>query len=161
MDKQKNKSINIHQIKHKDTEKGQSFTEFALSITFLLILLAGIVDIGRLAFNYIGMRDASQEGVVYGSIYPVNCPEIVDRALAMVVDPNTVDVQVFITHDGTTDTCAAQTANVCTGDAIQVRIVDSDFPITMPFLGTIIGSQTISLNAEISGTVLRPSCTSP
>ena len=52
----------------KRSEKGQSLIELAFGIVVLLILLAGIVDIGRLLFFYISMRDAAQEGAVFGQI---------------------------------------------------------------------------------------------
>ena len=52
------------------TEVGQSLTEFALILVFLLVLLAGVFDVGRAFFAYIIIRDAAQEGAVYGSIAP-------------------------------------------------------------------------------------------
>ncbi len=51
-------------------ESGQSMVEFALVLVFLLALLAGVFDIGRAFFAYIIIRDAAQEGAVYGSIAP-------------------------------------------------------------------------------------------
>ena len=51
-------------------EKGQSLVEFALVLVFLLSLLAGIFDLGRAFFAYIIIRDAAQEGAVFGSIAP-------------------------------------------------------------------------------------------
>ncbi len=44
-------------------EVGQSLVELALSFTFLLLLLAGAADLGRLIFSYISIHDAAQEGV--------------------------------------------------------------------------------------------------
>jgi hypothetical protein len=49
-------------------DRGQSMTEFALSLVIILTLLAGIVDLGRAFFAYIIIRDAAQEGAVCGSI---------------------------------------------------------------------------------------------
>ena len=61
-------------------KKGQSLVEFAISLTVMLILLAGTVDFGIGLFHYIAMREAAQEGALYGSIAPppyagnFNCP---------------------------------------------------------------------------------------
>ena len=44
--------------------------ELALIITLLLWLLAGLLDFGRMIFTYLAMRDAAQEGAVYGAIEP-------------------------------------------------------------------------------------------
>ena len=48
-------------LNYSDSEKGQSMVELAVSVVVLLILLAGVVDLGRLAFYYITLRDAAQE----------------------------------------------------------------------------------------------------
>ncbi|GGM30632.1 hypothetical protein GCM10011351_15960 [Paraliobacillus quinghaiensis] len=44
-------------------EKGQSIVEFVLVIPILLLLLIGIVDIGRLTFVYASLHFAGQESV--------------------------------------------------------------------------------------------------
>ncbi len=59
------KTVNIHQ----NTEQGQSLVEFAISLVIILLLLAGVVDLGRAFFAYIIVRDAAQEGAVYGAIH--------------------------------------------------------------------------------------------
>ena len=46
--------------------------ELALSFVVLLLLLMGVVDLGRAYFAFMSMRDAAQEGAAYGSIYPIN-----------------------------------------------------------------------------------------
>jgi hypothetical protein len=51
-------------------EKGQSLLEMAFAIIVLLVLLAGIIDLGRLFFTYIALRDAAQEGAAFASICP-------------------------------------------------------------------------------------------
>lgn len=44
-------------------EKGQSVVEFALVIPLILLLVVGIVDIGRLTFAYSSLHFAGQESV--------------------------------------------------------------------------------------------------
>jgi Flp pilus assembly protein TadG len=51
-------------------QRGQSLVEMALSLVFLIFLVAGIIDTGRAILTLITMRDAVQEGVVYGSLNP-------------------------------------------------------------------------------------------
>jgi hypothetical protein len=34
--------------------------------------------------------------------------------------------------------------------------ITADFPITMPFLGSFVGGQTIPLRVETNGVILRP-----
>jgi hypothetical protein len=42
---------------------------------------------------------------------------------------------------------------------MRVTAVYPDFPLTMPFMGAILGSQTLSLQASVTATILRPWCT--
>jgi Flp pilus assembly protein TadG len=141
----------------KSNEKGQALLELAVSLTVLLIMIAGVVDLGRMLFHYIAMRDAAQEAAAYGSINPTHCDQIRDRAwIAMASSPQ---VTVTTTIDGAD--CAAAASNpakACYGKEIRVSLSDAAFPITMPFIGTFLGRQTVSLEAHITGTILRPAC---
>ena len=60
-------------------ERGQSLAEMALMMSFLLILLVGVVDLGRGFFVYLALRDAAQEGALYGSTDPTNNADIEAR----------------------------------------------------------------------------------
>jgi len=149
---------------------GQSMVEFSVGLVILLILLAGVVDLGRMAFYYLSMRDAAEEGASYGSIFPNNNQEIISRALSGAVDSSRVEVQIKIKKASSTyecssknacanyvDTCAGNT--VVVGDVIEIKVIDPDFPITMPFLGTFLGKQSIHLEAVIQNPVVRvPAC---
>ncbi len=140
----------------KTHEKGQSLVELAFTITVLLIMLAGIVDIGRIAFYYIAMRDAAQEGLVYASVMPTHCTQIVERIRSTLDDPYAVTIT--ITMNGKPCGSASPTKDACTGQNLLITLVDEDFPITMPFLGTFLGKQSITLETTVEGTVLRPAC---
>jgi hypothetical protein len=169
----------ISKISQKRHEKGQSMVELAVSLVVLLILLAGIVDLGRLAFHYIAMRDAAQEGASYGIINPTDCAQIESRIRAGLVDeavllPNgnprfIIDIRITpgksgIDDDGDDFTiqCAYNTGytqHACEGHGIQVEIIDQGFPITMPLIGAFVG-QSIGLETTIRDTIIRPQCES-
>ena len=57
-------------------EKGQSLVELAISLTMILILLSGVVEFGIAFFQFIQLRDAVQEGALYGSIHPYDNAQI-------------------------------------------------------------------------------------
>ncbi|HSV86797.1 MAG TPA: TadE family protein [Levilinea sp.] len=141
----------------KRNENGQALLELAVSITVLFIMVAGVVDLGRMLFHYIAMRDAAQEAAAYGSINPTHCDQIRERAwIAMASSPF---VTVTTTIDGIDCTAAASNpSKACYGKEIRVSLSDPEFPITMPFIGTFLGRQTVSLEAHITGTILRPAC---
>jgi hypothetical protein len=146
-------------------EKGQSLLEFAVSLILLVIILAGIIDLGRMFFYYIAMRDAAQEGIVYGIAYPSNsdCAEIDNRIKALLSDDN-ARIQVVVLINGVACNAADDDGvypdDACSGNEIEVSVIDPEFPITMPFLGAILGRNTIALNASVTGTILRPQCPS-
>jgi len=148
--------INIRRFLPRNPRKGQSLVELALSLMFLLILLTGISDVGRMVFYYLSMRDAVQEGAAYASIYPKHCTQIVERVWSAMGDNS---VQVFVTVDGTT-TCAAasETTQACSGHTIQIQAIQPHFNLATPIIGTFIGGQSIRLQAQITGTILRPPC---
>jgi hypothetical protein len=133
------------------SERGQSLMELALSMTVMLILLGGIVDLGRAFFTYMALRDAVQEGAMYGSLHPTSTAEIKNQvrdSSSMVSDMISVD-----------DITVELLGTACTGNGLRVSAVYSDFPLTMPFMGAILGSQTLSLSASVTATILSPWCT--
>lgn len=138
-------------IRASPAEKGQSLVEFAISLVIILILLAGIVDAGRALFTYMALRDAAQEGALYGSIDPTNTSEIEERVrnASDMVQGFGSDIQVQVTIDGA----------ACTGSAITVRVTYASFPLTMPFIGIFVGSQSVPISATITDTILAPACT--
>ncbi|NOY99749.1 MAG: pilus assembly protein [Chloroflexi bacterium] len=145
---------------HHRKERGQSLVEFTVAITFMLILLAGVIDLGRALFTYTALRDAAQEGAVYGSVYPTNCSQIEGRIRSTSntpVDLQSDDIQVVIEVGGTN--CSSAPASLaCLGNEIKITVIYDDFVITMPFLGTILGTQTLHLRASVADTILSPSC---
>src|SRR5512139_653353 len=47
--------------------RGQSMVEFALALPLLLLLIFGIIEVGRMVFTYSSVVNASREAVRYGS----------------------------------------------------------------------------------------------
>lgn len=139
------------------SEKGQSLVELTLSITFLLLLLAGVVDLGAIFFQYMAMRDAAQEGASYASVYPGACSNIKARVLADLhnADPTQVSVEVLV--DGLA--CeSAGASHACAPHDVKVTVNQPNYKLMMPLIGTFVGSQTINLKAGITNTILSPIC---
>lgn len=134
------------------TQSGQSLLEFSVSMVFVLVLLAGLVDAGRGLFAYMALRDGAQEGAAYGSLNPTATSTIHNRVYGSSTlmqsqeGSGVIDIQVNIT------------GAACTGNAIEVVVTYNDFPLTMPFIGTFLGSQTIDIHASAENTILSPKC---
>ena len=143
--------MKIHKLM-PHSEKGQGLVEFAVGATVLLILLVGVMDLGRALFTFIALRDAAQEGATYGSLYPDQTSAIETRARGTshspvdLSDPSKVQVQIQVIGPA------------CAGSAIQVDVIYPNFDLTTPLLATIIGSDSIPIHARITDTILTPPC---
>lgn len=150
------------------SERGQSLVELAISLVVLMFLLAGIVEFGLAFFQFVQLRDAAQEGALFGSTSPTNVAAITDRikySSDTPIDLPTAitngDVRVFISIDGIQGYPTADPAYLtvdCETHALTVR-VEYDHQVFMPFMSEIIGS-TVPLNATVTDTILAPyACT--
>ena len=147
-------------------ERGQSLVELAVSLVILLYLLSGAAEFGVLFFQYVQLRDAAQEGALYGSMNPyidssgdgkftagepVNQAAIETRVRGASSSPinlgDTSKVTVVASGDG----------SYCEGHAIQVT-VSYTHHVFMPFIPQLIGRTDIPLSASVTDTILSPIC---
>lgn len=151
-------------VKRTAGRAGQSLVEFAISLTAFLILLVGMVDFGIGLLHYLALRHAAQEGALYGSINPppaagswscphVNIDPICDRIASASGESGLLEKMY---RGGMTATVSASDG-ACEGRPLSVTL-QYDYPLTMPFLGTILGSNHIRLTARAVNTILLPSC---
>jgi len=152
-------------MKTINREKGQSLIELAVSLPVILLILLGTIDFGMALFSYSILRDAAQEGALYGSFNPGNTEEIENRARNILprsdeaVFSSPVDLrdttQVSVEIDVIGDDCQGATNGVA--NSLQVNVV-YQYPIVMPFAGNIIGSDTIRLTGSATNIILQPPC---
>ncbi len=135
-------------IQSHKREKGQGFTEFAISMVVLLILLAGIVDLGRMFMVYVALREAAQEGASYGAI----CPDSF-AIETRVRKSSTAPLDLSASEIRVNSSVLAQP-----GTELLVEVSYLDFPMSMPFIGTFLGSQTIDITADARDVVLQHAC---
>ena len=152
---------NIYQPKQK--ERGQSMVELALTITFLMVLLAGTIDLGHAFFAWLAMRDAAQEGATYGAIEPAAADTDIQNYVVNLVTTDVITDPAAILNVGvaiTGDRCLGYHSNI-NGEqqpnTITVSVEYQNFPITTPLLGAIIGD-TIAIRTTIHDTIIVPVC---
>lgn len=152
-------------IKH---ERGQSLVELGISLLILVYLLSGAVEFGVLFFQFVQLRDAAQEGALYGSTSPIAYLNIETRARAAsdspvdLADVTKVDVSIFV--DNTliwkNGVLQGSTTSACENHAIRVT-VDYKHRIFMPFMAALLGRSadpTVPLSASVTDTILTPIC---
>src|SRR3990172_3740448 len=54
----------------KVNERGQSLVEFTLMMSIIMILMLGLLDLGRAFFTFLAMQDAAGEGASFASVHP-------------------------------------------------------------------------------------------
>ena len=149
-------------MKTPKRERGQSLVELSISLLVLLYLLSGAVEFGLAFFQFVQLRDAAQEGALYGSMGP-NTTGIELRVrgassspidLSATSGPQAVTVVIAATDKDTNTSKDPNTA--CEGDALTVQVT-FNHAVFMPFMSQIIGS-TVPLNATVTDTVLSPVC---
>lgn len=141
-------------------ERGQSFLELALSMVFLLVLLAAVIDLGWAFYTLIALRDATQEAASYGSICPVNETKIRDRLRMSAstplnmndIDPANISVQFIDPITG----LSGMTPTV--GNSIRVTAT-VQHRIMTPLIGGFIGNNwNYPLTVSVADTILRDDC---
>jgi len=145
-------------MKNINSERGQRLVELSISLVILLWLLAGAVEFGLGFFQFIQLRDAAQEGALYGSIHPADSTGIKARVLAQSTSPidliseetagNLTVTQSFVDASGnpTTDGCITYGL---------VVTVSYDHKMFMPFVTLFTGGDnTITISASVTDTIL-------
>jgi Flp pilus assembly protein TadG len=148
-------------MKQIKNERGQSLVELAVSLVLLLLLLSGAVEFGMAFFQFIQLRDAAQEGALYGSINPNTLGPIESRARGASSSPidltNSTLVGVSITATDKTTNASKTLASACEGDGLVVQLT-YNHQIFMPFMSAVLGRDTIPLTASVTDTILTPVC---
>jgi Flp pilus assembly protein TadG len=144
-------------------EKGQSLIEFALLVPVLLIILAGILDLGRLYFAYVAVTDAAGEGVAYAAIYPPSVSSYTCPTTPACTNPGDTDCicaraldasggLIQIEGDKVEIECA-NCPNQGSGDTVSVAVT-YDFELRTFVLNIIVPDGQLPLRAVATETIL-------
>jgi len=126
-------SLNLFFLLSHRSPRGQSLVELALTLPILLLLLVGVLDLGRLYFAQITVVNASREGARYATTNPTNSTGITTKA-------NNEASGSGITLGSVTASCA----NGCTaGNPVRVTVT-ANFQLITTYL---FGGGTIPLSA--------------
>ena len=132
---------------------GQSMIEFAFTLVIILVLLVGLIDLGRAIFTYLALRDAAQEGASFASYNPSDTTGITARVC------NSSNMVSDLCASPGIDTDVNLVGSACSGNGVEVVVTLNSFTLVTPFLGAIVGSQTIPISARVTDSILAPPCT--
>lgn len=148
-------SMVIDQLKPAsgDPPRGQSMVEFAFTLVIILVLLVGLIDLGRAIFTYLALRDAAQEGASFASYNPTDTTGITNRVC------NSSNMVSDLCNNPGIDTDVNIVGSACSGNGVEVVVTLNNFTLVTPFLGAIVGSQTIPISTRVTDSILTPPCT--
>jgi Flp pilus assembly protein TadG len=119
-------------------ERGQSLIEMALILPALILILMGILDLGRAYYSMVVLNDAAAEGAAYAAIYPAREQQIKERA----ADSSRALVQ--LTPDMVT--VEYEQIPVSSGDMITVT-VEFEYMLMTPVINAIVPGGSLSMKA--------------
>jgi hypothetical protein len=124
-----------------ESQCGQGLVEMALVGVVLVLILSGVIDLGRAYFAYIAVADAATEGAAYGATFSDRSEsEITERVVrssggGVSIDPNLVSV-------------------VADTQSITVTVAYTQTLIT-PLIQTLVGEEAIVLRQRAVQPILE------
>lgn len=136
-------------------EKGQSLVEMTVGFVILIIILSGLLDLGRAYFIYVALEDGAGEGAVYLSINP-DCRTASDGTKCAA--PNNADWRARNSGGGlvdwTTAVITARRPNLYgVGDPVSVTLRYS-FQLLTPLMPQIAGVNPLTLTVTANQTII-------
>jgi Flp pilus assembly protein TadG len=139
--------MSIHRRKHG---RGQSLVEFGLVLPIFLLLVFGIIDLGRAVFAYSTLNSAAREAARIAVVDQVD-DHITDEAVkqAFALDLVAADVDLdwrSAFNPDTPDSCEAFVGSSDVVTCTLIVTVNHDFNAATPIIGNIVG--TIEMAGE-------------
>ncbi len=85
----------------KRSEKGQSLVEFTASVVVLMIIVGGVLDIGRAYMIFVALENGAGEGAIFASYHPTWVTQT-DAAAGGSSYPATENITYRATHESPT-----------------------------------------------------------
>ncbi len=126
-------------------EKGQSMVEIALTMPLLLLILMGILDLGRAYFTFVALSDAAAEGATFAAIHPTDVTEITARAAGSTDGLVTLAPEmVSVTFDGA----------AVTDSSVVTVTVQYNYDLLTPIVQSMVPNGTINMQAVVAQPVI-------
>jgi hypothetical protein len=152
----------------RKSERGQSFTELAISIVFLLVLLSVVIDLGWAFYQMIALRDTAQEAASFGIMCPDANPVVAENKIRQRlrlsatapldmkhIDDGNVVLKFF---DAKGEDFSGRLPKH--GDMVSIS-VEIQHQIIVPFAATFIGRDTYPLKVQVTDTIMVDTCQKP
>jgi Flp pilus assembly protein TadG len=130
--------------------RGQTLVEFALILPVFLLVLMGILDLGRAVYYSSTLNNAAREAARQ-AIVDQTCANVITTAEERAVGMDASVTAWWTSPEGVSKrTCSPEAGTAAIGDVARVT-VEYDFNAATPVIGNIVG--TIHLQGESTFTV--------
>jgi Flp pilus assembly protein TadG len=128
-------------------ERGQSLVEFSLAVTVFLVLVMGVVDLGRAVYQYNGVAQAARELVRATSVHQGSpLGSSADTLDTLRTERGLVPGLITPTY-ACVDIAGATVTRACeAGDWVRVTVRSTFTPVTP--LATMLGQVELSSSAS-------------
>lgn len=133
----------------KANQKGQSLVEVAIAMPLLILILMGILDLGRAYFTYVALADAAAEGAQYAAMNPRDPARITGRTQ----DSISNGLGVF-NPDPDAATVSIDYVDLSSGSPITVTI-EYEYQILTPFMNRFVPDGVINMKAAVSQSIIN------
>ena len=136
-------------------DRGTSVVEMAIVLPFLLMVVFGLIDVGRAVYTHLAIEEAAQEGSMFASYHGGDMgdswTQVVD-AVVLSTDSVVIDVS-----DVTVECLAKDLAEQLTEFPTATVTIRHSLPVLTPVVSAWFPGG-ISLEASASGTVFTEIC---
>lgn len=140
-------------------QRGQSLAEMSLGMIVIVVLLLGLLDLGRIYFIFVALEDSAGEAALYLSINPdCRTPSDLDSDGNPCSDPNNAQYRALHAGGNLVD-WSDITINVTrpavygVGDPVSVE-VRYTFPLLTPIIPQIVGFNPLTLVSSATQTII-------
>ena len=135
---------------------GQSLVEFALVLPIFLLLLFGLIDIGRYVYTANALNQAAREGARYGSVAggTTGCSGgrescVRQQTLGRLAGVPGATVTVACQRS-TAGSWSSPAASSCRTNDLLAVTVDADFQVLTPVIGQLVGPRHLTGYAQVT-----------
>jgi len=127
----------------KRNERGANLVEFAIVVLLLLLILAGIADLGRAFYGYNVITNAAREAARYGTRLPLDTTNIEAKALTEILNSGAVPAVLRV------ENCRVETGREADlqGEGIRVSVI-CDFDPIIPLISDFTMSNSAIMKIE-------------
>jgi Flp pilus assembly protein TadG len=151
--------LTLHRRKRR-SEAGQSLVEFAASLVALMLVLSGVLDIGRAFFAFVAIENGAGEGAIFAAYHPTWVTE--EDVPPGEPDPEFQNITYRASHEspaGVVDWARAtvevsyQDGVATVGEAVTVTVSYS-YTVMTPFLHLALEDGILPLRSNAAQTIL-------